>query len=244
MPALNLSVTIEGYYKIMNNILGYKEGSSFLQPEFDGNEFSFGDWQDKVTSGKGTSYGAELFVQRKYGNFSGWIGYTLSWTWLQFDELNNGKKYFAKYDRRHDLSLVGIYKINERIKISGVWVYGTGNAISLAGSTSPGRAYFPNDNSNVLWYNDIYNFGQKNSYRMNAYHRMDVGAQFIKETKRGNLRTWEISVYNAYNRANPFFLTSFVDDPDNNHNTDNDVRKLYQVSLFPVLPSLSYSLKF
>ena len=228
----------------MSNILGYREGSSFFEPEFNGGEISFADWQDKVTSGEGKSYGAELFVQKKYGDFSGWVGYTLSWTILEFDELNNGKPFYARYDRRHDISVVGIYKVNERVKISAVWVYGTGNAISLANATYPGVAYLPENSFNMLSFSEIYDFGEKNTYRMRAYHRLDVGAQFTKETERGNLRTWEISFYNAYNRANPFFLTAIIEDPDDDWNTDNDERNLYQVSLFPIIPSISYSLKF
>ncbi|MBR9859763.1 TonB-dependent receptor [bacterium] len=240
----NFSITLEAYYKTMNNILGYKEGSSFLAPEFDGNGVSFGDWQDKVTAGEGESYGAELFIQKKYGAFSGWIGYTLSWTTLQYDDLNNGKPFYAKYDRRHDISLVGIYKISDRVKISGVWVYGTGNAISLATTTSKGVAYQEYFGSNILDYRSVYNYGEKNSHRMRAYHRLDLGLQLSKTTAKGNERTFEFSVYNAYSRSNPFFYMAIVDDPDDNWQTDNSERNLYQISLFPILPSISWSLKF
>src|SRR5205085_2293185 len=89
------------------------------------------DWQDKVVSGSGLSYGTELLIQKKVGKFTGWIGYTLSWTWLQFDSLNFGERYPARYDRRHDISIVGIYKKNDHITFSCSWVYGTGNAITL-----------------------------------------------------------------------------------------------------------------
>ena len=103
--------------------LSYKEGSSL---------FEFGDWQDRVTQGKGEAYGAELFIQKKKGRFTGWIGYTLAWSTRQFDELNFGNKYPYRYDRRHDISLVGSYEINPKIQVSATWVYGTGNAITLA----------------------------------------------------------------------------------------------------------------
>ena len=107
----NFSLTVEGYYKTMNNIIGYKEGASFLaiQDGVDGAETI--SWEDNVTSGKGVSYGGEFLVQRKLGKLTGWVGYTLSWTTQQFDELNNGNKFFARYDRRHDISVVGIYEL-------------------------------------------------------------------------------------------------------------------------------------
>ncbi|MEO6903585.1 MAG: TonB-dependent receptor [Bacteroidia bacterium] len=135
----NFALTVEGYYKKMNHIIGFKEGASFLGFDQMGNDSDVinNSWENKVTQGKGTSYGAEILLQRKEGKFTGWVGYTLSWTQLQFDELNFGKKFYAKYDRRHDISLVGIYKIKEMsekrkaITLSGTWVYGTGNALSL-----------------------------------------------------------------------------------------------------------------
>ncbi|MFT5818601.1 MAG: outer membrane receptor for ferrienterochelin and colicin, partial [Lentimonas sp.] len=131
----NFSLTVEGYYKTMNNIIGYKEGASFLaiQDGVDGAETI--SWEDNVTSGKGVSYGGEFLVQRKQGKLTGWVGYTLSWTTQQFDELNNGNKFFARYDRRHDISVVGIYELKENVTLSATWVYGTGNAITLPLST-------------------------------------------------------------------------------------------------------------
>ena len=118
-------------------------------------------------------------MQKQIGQFSGWIGYTLSWTTLQFDELNNGKPFYAKYDRRHDLSLVGIYKINKEITLSGTWVYGTGNAISIPqgtmGANSHQLSSYP-----TIWNpylnrsNSQIDFGSRNSFRMESYHRLDV----------------------------------------------------------------------
>ncbi len=236
-----LQFTLEGYYKKMDNIIGYREGASFLLLE-DGPE-SAGrvNWEDNVTAGQGWSYGTELLLQKKTGRFSGWIGYTLSWTQLQFDELNFGRKYYARYDRRHDLSLVGIYELGPRITLSGSWVYGTGNAITLPLSeyrafehnpNSPGRGYFEDPKVN--------DFGAKNSFRMASYHRLDFGIQFHKKMKRHE-RTWEFSLYNAYSRQNPFFYFSAgVDDPD----TQTRRNVLKQIALFPILPSFSYNFKF
>lgn len=130
LSAYNLTITLEGYHKWSNKILGYKPGASFLLLDDPTDAQSF-TWQDNVTAGSGISYGGELLIHRKTGKLSGWIGYTLSWTKLKFDEINFGKEFWARYDRRHDLSLVAIYTINERVTLSGTWVYGTGNAITL-----------------------------------------------------------------------------------------------------------------
>ena len=108
-------IALEGYYKEMNNVLGYKEGASFLTI---GDNQEAVSWEDNVTSGQGWSYGGELLLRKNTGKFTGWIGYTLSWTELHFDELNFGKKFFARYDRRHDVSVVGVYKINKNITVS------------------------------------------------------------------------------------------------------------------------------
>ncbi|MCY7356865.1 MAG: TonB-dependent receptor, partial [Rudanella sp.] len=120
-----LSLTVEGYYKTMKNIINYREGASFLLLN-DPTSAEQVSWEDNVTAGKGWSYGAEILLQKKAGRFSGWAGYTLSWTQWQFPELNGGRKFFPRYDRRHDISLVGIYELSKRITLSGTWVYGTG----------------------------------------------------------------------------------------------------------------------
>jgi hypothetical protein len=121
-----LTFTLEGFYKKMNSILSYKEGATFLG--IDGANATEVDWQDNVTSGKGWSYGAEFLAQKKSGRLSGWVGYTLSWINWQFPELNEGKVFRPRYDRRHDVSVVGIYELTKGITVSATWVYGTGNA--------------------------------------------------------------------------------------------------------------------
>ncbi len=234
----NLTITLEGYYKWMKNVLNYKEGSSFLDVNDNSNVEGQSDWQDKVVSGTGLSYGAEVLIQRKVGRFTGWIGYTLSWTWLQFDSLNFGVRYPARYDRRHDISVVGIYKLNDHITISSTWVYGTGNAITL-----PLSSYAVEQHSPVLgsglgytYPSSVNDYGKKNSFRMAPYHRMDIGIQFHKKLKRC-IRTFEFSVYNVYSRQNPFFYYT-----EYNYNFRRS--RLMQVSLFPIIPSVSWSYKF
>ena len=244
-PALGF--TLEGYYKKMNHILNYKEGSSFLSINGENaNELS---WEDNVTAGKGWSYGAEFLVQKKTGRLSGWIGYTLSWTKWQFPELNFGKTFYPRYDRRHDLSIVGIYEINKRVTLSATWVYGTGNALTLPVSRYTGFSdnflnRFNSDGTvnNALRGRRVSEYGDKNSFRAEAFHRMDLAIQFHKKKKKHE-RTWEFGVYNAYNRRNPFFY-DIKEESVTNGTTTTTKNTLQKYSLFPLLPSFSYNFKF
>lgn len=237
----NFSLTVEGYYKTMNNIIGYKEGASFLAIQTDGADGAEAiSWEDNVTSGDGESYGAEFLVQRKQGKLTGWVGYTLSHTTHQFDELNNGKRFFARYDRRHDISVVAQYKIKENMTLSATWVYGTGNAITLPISTyQAGTLGSRSTLSQFDFFRPGTEYTDRNDFRMRAYHRADIGLQVSKEKKRG-VRTWEFSAYNLYNRRNPFYYTIGSKD-----RFDPDSKQvLKQISLFPVLPSVSWNYKF
>ncbi len=212
--------SLEVYYKTMENQIEYREGytPSLKDPE---EEFVFG---------RGWSYGAEMFINKVKGRLTGWIGYTLGWTWRRFPDLNQGQKFPSRYDRRHDLSVVANYTINEKWKISGVFVYGTGNAISV-----PERFYFI---GGVL----SQQFSSINAYRMNAYHRMDFAATYTPKPKkqRKYSTNWVFSLYNAYSRANPYFL--YFDQEGSAANGTLNVGAK-QVSLFPVLPSVTWNLK-
>lgn len=219
-----LEVSIEGYYKVMNNIIEFKPGTSFIGSE--------AGWEEKVASGTGWSYGGELFLQKKTGNTTGWVGYTLSWTEREFEEINFGERFPYKYDRRHDISVAISHEFNDKWEMSGTWVYGTGNAttLPLARYQAAGGLSGPFGYSE-----DIYSYGERNSYRMAAYHRMDFGVTYNKETKWGGY-SFNLSVYNLYNRKNPFFIYEGTDSRGD--------REFKQVSLFPVLPSLSFNFHF
>jgi outer membrane receptor for ferrienterochelin and colicin len=242
-----LNFSVEGYYKKMKNVIGYKEGATFLTFD-DPKDASYVNWENNVTSGRAWSYGIEFLLQKKTGRLTGWVGYTLSWTKMQFDSINFGKIFYARYDRRHDISVVATYRVNDRINISGTWVYGTGNAVTLPTSSFYSYEQFPDSFrspsalpgvTSPLFYNGGFNdIGEKNNYRMPAYHRLDLGIQFHKPRKWGE-RIWEISVYNAYNRKNPFF---YFNDTKIEGNSQYGI--LRQVSLFPVIPSFSYSFRF
>jgi hypothetical protein len=246
------ALTVEGYYKTMRNIINYKEGASFLLID-DPTSAERVRWEDNVTAGKGWSYGAEVLFQRKTGRLSGWLGYTLSWTQWQFPDLNQGKPFFPRYDRRHDISVVGIYELSKRITLSGTWVYGTGNALTVPVANY--RAYRHAPGLESIYGKGIpsliatlFDYGQtvsdysqqKNSFRAEAYHRFDVAIQFHKQ-KKHHERTWEISLYNAYNRRNPFFyqLQSVSQGQGQPSRT-----ALFRYSVFPVVPSISYNFKF
>ena len=226
-----IEVSLEGYYKTMDNLIEYKDGASFFDSQT--------DWQDKIHIGRGWSYGGELLIEKKMGKTTGWIGYTLSWTNRQFDSINFGLTYPYRYDRRHDIGIAVTHEINNRINIGIVWVYGTGNAVTL------GRESYSSFNSSLV--NNINSFNlpnesvvvdhieSRNNYRMPNYHRLDISINIKKEKKWGE-RTWSFGLYNAYSRQNPFYLQFTRDERGNS--------QLSQFSLFPIIPSFTYSFKF
>ncbi|HBB91571.1 MAG TPA: TonB-dependent receptor [Bacteroidales bacterium] len=226
-PAEDIEISVEGYYKSMQNLLEYKEGASFFSLE--------DDWQNKVEMGEGRAFGFEILARKEFGKTSGWIGYTLSWSERRFENISFGEWFPYRYDRRHDISIVFNQKINDHIDIGLTWVYGTGNAVTL-----PLEKYASLQNFwyNTGYFNSIEYFAGRNSYRMPAYHRLDIGINFKKETKWGE-RTWSLGAYNVYNRKNPFFLMFDKEYVENGPSKP----VLKQYSLFPVIPSVSYSFR-
>jgi outer membrane receptor protein involved in Fe transport len=217
--------SVEVYYKDMQNQIEYREGYS---P-------SLKDPEEDFVFGRGWSYGAEFFVNKTKGRLTGWIGYTLSWTWRRFDSLNreNGipQKYPAKFDRRHDLSVVTTYELNKKWKLSGVFVYGTGSAFS-----APERFYIING---IL----TQEYSKINAYRLNAYHRLDFAATYTPIPKKPKKvqSSWVFSVYNVYSRQNPFFI--YFDQEGSPYNGTLNI-EARQVSLFPIIPSVTWNFKF
>lgn len=222
-----VDLSLEGYYKYMDNLMEYKDGASFWGGS--------AGWEDKVCLGKGWAYGLEFLAQKTVGEFTGWIGYTWSKTMRQFDRpgqvLSGGKPFPAKYDRRHDISIVLMYKPSEKFDISATWVYCTGNTATLAMQEIEQK-------SDMDYYDDYEYYGTnwlpylegRNNFRMPAYHRLDIGINFHKKKKHG-IRTLSLSVYNVYNRHNPYMVYQ-------------DGSKLMQLSIFPIIPSFSYQYKF
>lgn len=218
-----LEASVELYYKDMQNQLQYREGytpNSLRDPELE------------YVAGRGTAYGAEFFLNKTQGKFTGWIGYTLAWTYQIFEKLNDGEKFPLKYDRRHDISVVGSYTFNKKWTVSSVFVFGSGNAITLP------TAYYFIDGQLVQLYSKI------NAYRVPAYHRLDLSATYTPQHSKPRRwqGSWAFSVYNAYNRKNPYFL--YVD-PSGSVNSSAGISvKVYQVYILPILPAVTYNFKF
>jgi hypothetical protein len=212
--------SVEVYYKSMQNQIEYKEGYTpgLTDPEHD---FVFG---------KGWAYGTELFINKVRGRLTGWIGYTLSWTWRQFPALNGGEKFPAKYDRRHDMSVVATYELSPKWKVGAVFVYGTGSATSL-----PERFYIVNG---VL----TQEYSKVNQYRLDAYHRVDLSATYMPARfKNKKIKSyWVFSIYNVYSRLNPYFI--YYDQTGNPFDGSLKV-EARQVSLFPILPSVTWNFR-
>jgi hypothetical protein len=213
--------SLEVYYKHMDNQIEYREGYT---P-------SLRDPEEEFVYGKGWSYGTELYLNKAKGKLTGWIGYTLSWTWRKFPDINGGEKYFAKYDRRHDLSVVATYELNKQWKLSGVFVYGSGNATTL-----PERFYIVNG---VL----TQEYSRINQYRLPSYHRMDLSAVYTppQDPKRRLQQSWVFSIYNMYSRLNPYFIYFDQEGSPYDGTLKVDAR---QVSLFPIIPAVTWNFKF
>lgn len=214
----NYEFSTEAYYKWMQNQIDYKDGAQLLVNS---------EVESLLTYGSGRAYGVELLVKKKRGRFNGWVGYTLSRTERKFDAINNGSYYPARQDKTHDLSLVGIYKLNKRWSFSSSFIYGTGNAV-----TFPTGKYSLNGLT-------MYSYSERNGYRLPATHRLDIGATLEgKEYKRFH-SSWTFSVYNVYGYQNPYAIT--FRDSKTVPNTTEAVR----TSLFPIpIPSVTWNFKF
>ena len=218
-------LSLEGYYKTMGNLITYKSGYSNLE--------STEAWENTVeTGGEGKAYGMEIFLQKKKGKTTGWIGYSLSWADRRFDNINFGEWYSYKYDRRHDFSLVISHKFNNKWDVGATWVYGTGNAITFPQGVYTGLPQFSPWNGQAVEF--VESYGDRNSTRLPAYHRLDFGINKHKKRKKWD-STLSLGAYNVYNRKNPFFAYLAYED---------NQRVAKQVSLFPIIPSISYRIQF
>jgi len=217
-----LIVNIDAFTKTMKGLIEYKEGINLFENKK--------DWEDKVETGRGFSDGIEFLAQKTDGKTTGWIGYTLSWTRRQFDNLNNGNFFWAKYDRRHDIGLTLTHKFNKRVDAGIIWVFGTGSRATLPTQqirleglpAGVGRTH-------ILGY-----FSERNNYRLPNYHRLDAGINLHKFREKST-RTWRLGFINTYNQRNPFYL--YVGYHQNRY-------VIKQVSIFPVLPTFSYTYSF
>ncbi len=231
-PKKKINITIEFYYKEMFNLIDFKENASYLKDNT--------DWVNIVEpKGYGRAYGAEFLIQKKYGNINGWISYTYSKSERKFENINKGKFYPSAYDRPHNFAFVLNYQFKKNITFSLNWVFMSGNLVTFPYSKFQIENLETKDYDNELTdtYNEFYKknavgyyYGSKNNFRLPPYHRLDINVLFMKKKKRGE-RTWQVGLYNAYFHKNIFFLYYKGID-------------LYKFTLFPIIPSVSYSFKF
>lgn len=215
-------LSAEVYYKDMRNQIDYAE--SYVQ------ELNV-ELEKGFVFGKGWSTGLELFAKKNYGKFNGWIGYTLSYTFRKFPEINNGNRYPAKYDRRHDVSVNLVYDINKKWSMGATWVFATGNAFTI-----PTEYYF-------IQNTPAFGYGTRNSYRLPAYHRMDFSVTCTpnKKPQKRFKSSYNFSIYNVYNRKNTYFIYYKLE----GNNIDGSLTaKAIKVSIFPIIPSFTWNFKF
>ncbi|MEM6263441.1 MAG: TonB-dependent receptor [Bacteroidota bacterium] len=225
-------VTNEVFYKWLGNQVDFRDGAQLFVNDNLDDEFVFG---------RGWAYGNELYIQKKVGRITGWIGYTLAWSWRVFDgtfsgefreldAINEGRKFHPRFDRRHDVSVVALYELNDRWSLTATWVYGTGNAITLPTGRAVVLDPITSDPRLVPIYED------RNSFRAPAYHRMDAGVVYNMTNKWGS-SDLTLSFYNLYNRRNAYFI--FIED-----DFETLQSQARQVQLFPIIPSITYNFKF
>lgn len=184
------SFTTEVYYKWMRGMVNYAPGANFLSIGEDLTSTP-ADWQEAVINGKGWAYGWEVLAEKKIGRLTGWAGYTLGWSIRQFEQINEGKPFYARQDRRHELKLVSAYSLRSSVKLSAIWQYLSGTALTVP------QGFYINQQIPIGKPTVTATYGQYNGFRTPAYHRLDIGVQFIRK-KRWGERTWEVSVFNAY----------------------------------------------
>ena len=213
----NFELTAEGYYKYLQNQIDYKDGAEIN---------TVSDVESVLLYGIGRAYGLELLLKKKEGRLTGWIGYTLSKTERKIEGINEGKWYNARQDRTHDISVVGIYDLNDRWSISGVFVYNTGDAVT-----------YPTGKYNLQG-QTLYQYAARNANRMPSYHRLDFSATYEKNKTKRRHGSWNFSLYNVYGRENAYRI-SFKDDPNDPSRT-----QIIRTALFKWVPSVTYQFKF
>lgn len=217
----SLEFSTEAYYKRMDNQLEFLRGIVNISIE--------GKLEDNIAVGYGRSYGVELYLARKTGKTTGWLSYTLSRTELKFDEINEGYFYPAKYDARHDVSLTISRNLSKKWNASLVFVYLSGNAFTM-----PVGRY-------IIQGNVVNQYGAVNSFRMPPNHRMDISLGRKIISRRGNESELVLSVYNIYNRANPYFIYYEVVGDIEKYTLEV---KAFEVTLIPAIPSISWNFRF
>lgn len=222
LKPLKALITLEGYYKWMRNLTEYKENTNLILNN---------NFENQLLQGKGHSYGMEFLIKRDEGRFYGWASYTLSWSKRQFDSLNNGQEYFAKYDRRHNIALVGTIRITDRFSFSADYVYLSGSRFT----PQVGQYFVPN--ASLTGVDVVPVYASRNSVNLNAQKRLDVNFIFMSKPKRDWWHgEWHIGAYNTLVNPQPY-RTVIKYAPE---------RGMYytQTSLFGFIPSVAYNFQF
>jgi hypothetical protein len=212
-----LETSVEVYYKTLQNQIDYRNGANLILNN---------KVESQLVFGKGSGYGAEFLIRKKYGKLTGWISYTYSKTERQFRDINAGDVFLAKQDRPHNIAIVGMYELNSHLTFSATWIYYSGNAV-----TFPSGSYFVDGNFVPL-------YTERNGYRMPDYHRLDIGLT-VNRRKAGRFESyWNFSIYNVYARENAYAI-NFQPDPNNPAKI-----QAVQLSLFRFVPAITYNFKF
>jgi len=214
---------LDFFYKKMKNIIAFNQSGIFTLT-------SMNNWENSIPQGTGRAYGTELSFNKSVGKFNWFTNYTLSWSYRQFAELNDGKEFFARYDRRNSLKISTIYHINSNAEFTFNWIFASGNRV-----TQPiGFREEPLENGTI---DLLLIYGDKNNVQLDAFHRLDLGFNLYNKYSWGRQKI-SIGVFNAYNRKNPYFIDIERDMSDES----NYVFKKY--TILPILPSVSYNLSF
>lgn len=221
----NASVGV--YYKELSNMIDFKDHITTT--------VDYSKYENYIeNNGIGKAYGVELWLQKGFGDFQGWVSYSYSRSLRQFEEINYGEWYAYKYDRPHNFSITGSYKLNEKVRLSANWVITSGHAVTMP------IGIYPLSNSENFYIPFYLYYDGRNNSRMPIYHRLDLSykKEFVKNNK---IHSFSIDVYNAYNKLNAYYLT--IQNYDRKVNP-NDKMTVWKRTLFPIIPSVSYSLKF
>lgn len=192
--------------------------------------------------------GVEFFLEKKIGNFVGWLGYTYATTQRKFEELNNGNTYYPRSDSRHDISIALTYEINDKWELGAAWVFATGQAYTMPtgayqGIGLDGSSGYVDENGQYGW-GEKFQYTQRNGQRLPNYHRLDLNLMYKYEWF-GLPWVLSINTYNTYNRQNPFawyISNDYKYDPRTGQETNT--KKLKQITLFPIIPTIGFSFEF
>lgn len=233
LPRFFAVLTVEAYYKEMNNLLDFRQGLNFFDTDT--------PWEEIVEkNGLGKSYGLECMAHKQQGRWNGWISYTFAFNKRRFENINGNRWYPHQYDRRHEFSSTGNYTFSDRWSAAANFVFASGNAFTAPSYIAVN--YY--DGKDVAQYVPVY-LG-KNNRRGPVYHRLDVSLTRKHTGKRGRSVEWSFGVYNLYANNNPFYLdVSVVSLPNADFLSFDRALFKYKVgSVFNFIPSVSYAVSF